>query len=132
VWIDDRAAEGLTRSQIEKATADARAKVERRTKKLSTGKALAGLSGKTVILVDDGIAGGSTMRTAIGALRRLGASRIIVAVPTAHSRSLEALRDLADEIACPNIRGGGSFAVAEAYEEWRDLSDDEVEAMLKP
>jgi predicted phosphoribosyltransferase len=86
---------------------------------------------RTVILVDDGIAAGSTMRTAIGALRRLGASRIIVAVPTAHSRSLEALRSLADEIVCPDIRGGGSFAVADAYEEWRDLSDDEVEAMLK-
>ena len=84
-----------------------------------------------MILVDDGIAAGSTMRTAIAALRKLGASRIVVAVPTAPSRSLEAMRKLADEIACPNIRGGGSFAVADAYQEWRDLSDDEVEAMLK-
>jgi predicted phosphoribosyltransferase len=71
------------------------------------------------------------MRTAIVALRRLGTGRIVVAAPTAHSRSLEALRKLADEIVCADIRGGGSFAVADAYEEWRDLSDDEVEAMLK-
>ena len=71
------------------------------------------------------------MRTAIAALRKLGAGRIVIAVPTAHSRSLEALRQLADEIVCADIRGGGSFAVADAYEEWRDLSDDEVEAMLE-
>ncbi|HEU4353405.1 MAG TPA: phosphoribosyltransferase family protein [Burkholderiales bacterium] len=133
VWIDEEAAENsrLTKAQVEKAVADARAKVERRTKTLSSGKALTGLSGKTVILVDDGIAAGSTMRTAIAALRKLGAGRIVVAVPTAPSRSLDVMRRFADEIVCPNIRGGGSFAVADAYEEWRDLSDDEVEAMLK-
>jgi predicted phosphoribosyltransferase len=86
---------------------------------------------KTVILVDDGIAAGSTMRAAIAALRKHGAGRIVVAVPTAHDRSVEALRSLADEIVCPDIRGGMRFAVADAYEEWRDLSDDEVEAILK-
>ena len=129
VWIDDRASEGLSAFQIEKATADARAKVERRRKRMGVDPSA--VKDSTVILVDDGIAAGSTMRTAIGALRRLGAGHIIVAVPTAHSRSLEALRTLADEIVCANIRGGGSFAVADAYEEWRDLSDDEVEAMLK-
>jgi predicted phosphoribosyltransferase len=130
VWIDERAAGGLSASQIREATAEARGKVERRSKKM--GVKPSAVKDCTVILVDDGIAAGSTMRTAIGALRRLGASRIIVAVPTAHSRSLEALRSLADEIVCPDIRGGGSFAVADAYAEWRDLSDDEVEAMLKP
>lgn len=134
VWIDQAAVKGygLTSSQVEKATADARAKVERRSKKLSSGNALRDLSGKTVILVDDGIAAGSTMRTAIAALRKLGAGRVVVAVPTAPARSLEAMRKLADEIVCADIRSGASFAVADAYEEWRDLSDDEVEAMLKP
>jgi predicted phosphoribosyltransferase len=133
-WIDQAAVEGygLTSSQVEKATADARAKVERRSKKLSSGNALRDLSGKTVILVDDGIAAGSTMRTAIDALRKLGAGRVVVAVPTAPARSLEAMRKLADEIVCADIRSGASFAVADAYEEWRDLSDDEVEAMLRP
>lgn len=133
-WIDQAAVEGygLTSSQVTKATADARAKVERRSKKLSSGNALRDLSGKTVILVDDGIAAGSTMRTAIDALRKLGAGRVVVAVPTAPARSLEAMRKLADEIVCADIRSGASFAVADAYEEWRDLSDDEVEAMLRP
>jgi predicted phosphoribosyltransferase len=134
VWLDQAAIENfsLGKQQVEKAVAAAHAKVERRSKKLCEGKTPAGVSGKTIILVDDGVAAGSTMRTAIAALRKLGAGRIVVAVPTAHSRSLEMLRALADEIVCPDIRARTPFAVADAYEEWRDLSDDEVEAMLKP
>jgi predicted phosphoribosyltransferase len=131
VWIDDAAVEqyGLTPAQIQKATADARGKVERRRARFS-GKEIA-LAGKTVILVDDGIAAGSTMRTAIAALRTLGAGRIVVAVPTAHERSLDLLRTLADDVICADIRGGMRFAVADAYEQWHDLTDDEVQAMLK-
>jgi predicted phosphoribosyltransferase len=134
VWIDQDAVEnfGLDEAQIEKAIAEARAKVERRNARLRSGKALLDLSDRTLILVDDGIAAGSTMRTAIAALRKAGAGRIVVTVPTAHGRSVEALRSLADDIVCPNIRSGMRFAVADAYEEWRDLSDDEIEAMRKP
>jgi len=131
VWIDRGAVQnfGLETEQTERATAEARAKVERRNARLRGNRPLPEL--KTVILVDDGIAAGSTMRTAIAALRKHGAGRIVVAVPTAHERSVEALRRLADEIVCPDIRGGMRFAVADAYQEWRDLSDDEIEAMLK-
>jgi putative phosphoribosyl transferase len=133
-WIDQAAVDnlGLDEQQIEKALAQARTKVERRNARLRGNKPLPDLAKSTVILVDDGIAAGSTMRTAIAALRKLGAGRIVVAVPTAHARSVEALRELADEIVCPDIRSGMRFAVADAYEEWRDLSDDEVEAILKP
>ena len=84
-----------------------------------------------MILVDDGIAAGSTMRTAIAALRKQGASSIIVAVPTAHQRAFDAIAKLADEAYCANLRGGGRFAVAEAYAEWHDLTDDEVAALIR-
>lgn len=131
VWIDESAVESyrLGKEQVEKAIADARAKVERRRARFC-GEPLA-IKGRTVILVDDGIAAGSTMRTAIAALRNLGAARVVVAVPTAHDRSLATLRALADEAVCANVRGGPRFAVADAYEEWHDVSDDEAEAMLK-
>jgi predicted phosphoribosyltransferase len=134
VWIDAVAAEryGLRPDQIDKAIAEAQAKVERRNRKFRAWTLAPPLDGRTIILVDDGIAAGSTMRTAIAALRKQGAGKIVVAVPTAHARSVEALRALADEVVCADIRGGASFAVADAYEEWHDLSDDEVEAMLKP
>ena len=132
VWIDQAAVEnfGLRQDQIDKAIADAQAKVARRNARFETR--LTDLGGKTIVLVDDGIAAGATMRTAIAALRKLGAARIVVAVPTAHDRSLDAMRKLADEVVCADIRGGARFAVADAYEEWRDLSDGEIEGMLKP
>jgi putative phosphoribosyl transferase len=133
VWLDEAAADshGLTQAQIDKAVADARAKVERRNERFHALAAPQDLGGRTVILVDDGVAAGSTMRTAIAALRKLGVRHIVVAVPTGHSRSLEALRSLADEVVCADIRGGPRFAVAHAYEEWHDVSDDEVAALLK-
>jgi putative phosphoribosyl transferase len=132
-WIDHAAIDnfGLKTEQIEKAIALARAKVERRNARLRGHASLPEFKNSTVILVDDGIAAGSTMRTAITALRKRLAGRVVVAVPTAHDRSVDALRKLADEIVCPDIRGGMCFAVADAYEEWCDLSDDEIEAMLK-
>lgn len=132
VWLDQAAVEsyGLKKEQVDKALAEARAKVERRRARFCP--APLDFKGKTVILVDDGVAAGSTMRAAIGAVRHLGAAHVVVAVPTGHSRSLERLRALADEVVCADARGGASFAVADAYEEWHDVSDDEVEAMLEP
>lgn len=133
VWIDDAAAArwDLTREQIEKGIAEARAKVERRNARLRSGRPLPGLAGRTAILVDDGIAAGSTMRAAIAALGKLGAGNVVVAVPTASRSALLAIGRLADAVHCPDIRGGPSFAVADAYEEWRDLPDEEVEAILQ-
>jgi predicted phosphoribosyltransferase len=134
VWIDDEARErwGLTREQVDQGIAEARAKVERRMLRLRGARALPGVAGRPVILVDDGIAAGSTMRTAIAALRKLKPAEIAVAVPTAHERALEAIAKLADRVCCANVRGGFSFAVADAYEIWRDLTEDEIAAMLGP
>jgi len=134
VLLDDAAIErhGVKPGQIEKAVADAHAKVERRSARLRKGRAALALEGRTVIVVDDGIAAGSTMRAAIAALRRQGAGKIVVAVPTAHQPTLDAISKLADETFCANVRGGGgSFAVADAYEEWRDLPDEEIETLLE-
>jgi putative phosphoribosyl transferase len=133
VWLDAERVEGcgLREDQVQSAVAQARAKVERRLARLRADRTALALEGRTVILVDDGIAAGSTMRTAIAALRRQGASRIVVAVPTAHQAAFAAIGKLADEAYCANIRGGASFAVADAYAEWRDLGDDEIAALLQ-
>jgi predicted phosphoribosyltransferase len=133
MWIDNGAAArgNLTREQIENGIAEARAKVERRNARLRSGRPLPDLAGRTVILVDDGIAAGSTMHAAIAALRKLGVATVVVAVPTASRRATQVIGALADAVYCPDIRGGPSFAVADAYEEWRDLADEEVEAILK-
>jgi predicted phosphoribosyltransferase len=82
-------------------------------------------------VVDDGLASGYTMLTSIEFLRRLNPERIIAAAPTAHERTVKKIVGQVDEFHCPNIRGGYSFAVAEAYKEWYDLSDGEVLDILK-
>ena len=132
VWIDDAARErwSLSPLHIEKGIADARAKVERRNARLRGARAFPEVAGRPLILVDDGIAAGSTMRTAIAALRKHDPAEIVVAVPTAHESALAAIGMLADQVCCPDVRGGFRFAVADAYEIWRDLTEDEVAAML--
>jgi putative phosphoribosyl transferase len=134
VWLDKErmAGHGLTAAQTESAIAAARAKVERRLARLRAGRAPLALDGRTVLVVDDGIAAGSTMRTAIGAVRQAGASTIVIATPTAHKSALDALSKLVDAAYCANVRGGtGGFAVADAYAEWRDLGDEEIATLLR-
>jgi predicted phosphoribosyltransferase len=128
VWLDDEAVQrfGLTQEQVGHGVAEARAKVERRMARLHAGRPIPGMNGRPVILVDDGIAAGSTMRTAVAAVRQQAAFPIIVAVPTGHERAVETIVEVADEVYCANIRGGYSFAVAAAYDEWSDVSEDEI------
>ena len=132
VWINeaDVLDYHLSRADVQRSTASARDKVERRLRRLRGKRPLPSFAARQLILVDDGIAAGSTLRTAIGALRRQGASEIVVAVPTGHLRSVQLIAELADAVYCANVRGGSRFAVADAYEEWRDLNEDEVAAIL--
>jgi predicted phosphoribosyltransferase len=85
---------------------------------------------RPVILVDDGLASGFTLRVAIKALRQAGATNVILAVPTAHSESVQTILREVEAIYCPNLRSGPSFAVADAYEQWSDLDEQEVKRIL--
>jgi putative phosphoribosyl transferase len=133
VWLDESRMSGhrLSPAQVERAVGEARAKVERRLARLRGARSPLALDSRAVIAVDDGIAGGATMRAAIAALRRAGAACVVVAVPTAHRSALDAISKLAEAAYCANVRGGASFAVADAYAQWRDLADDEIEALLQ-
>ncbi len=108
--------------QVEKTAASMRAREER----LRGGKPYPQLGGTAVIVVDDGLASGYTMRAAVQFLKRQGAGRVMVAVPTASERTVQDLLAEVDELVCLNVRGGWSFAVAEAYENWYDLEEEEV------
>lgn len=132
-WVDEAAVLrlGLSPEAVKRSTATARSKIERRLTLLRGDRDLPGLEGRSVLVVDDGIAAGSTMRAAVSALRSLGASKVITAVPTGHATSVEAIAELVDEIWCANVRGGWSFAVADAYESWRDLSEGEIAEILE-
>ena len=70
------------------------------------------------------------MRVAVEALRKAGANHIIVAVPTGHSGPVQGIASEVEGLYCPNIRGGWSFAVADAYERWSDVDEQEVVRIL--
>jgi len=133
-WINevDPRRFALSAEDVERSTAAAREKVARCVAQLRGALPMPALADRPALLVDDGIAAGSTLRTAIAALRRLGARRIVVAVPTGHDRSADLIATLADDVYCANLRGGGRFAVADAYEQWTDVSDDEALSLLRP
>jgi putative phosphoribosyl transferase len=120
----------LDAEQVEAATRRALDKVERRLRRFRGPRPLPAVEGATLILVDDGIAAGSTMRVALDALRRQGAGRVVVAVPTGHAQSVVEIARQADSLYCANVRGGWSFAVADAYENWDDVDEDEVARIL--
>jgi predicted phosphoribosyltransferase len=109
----------------------ARAKVGRRVRGLRTRGGPLVPAGGTAVLVDDGLASGITMETAVEAIRDAGAGQVIVAVPTGHERAVERISRVVDEIHCANVRSGRSFAVADAYQEWTDLDDAAVEEILE-
>ncbi len=88
------------------------------------------LSGKTVILVDDGIATGYTMRAAIAALKQKKPAKIIVAVPVAARSTCDEIAPLVDELICP-MRPNNFYAVGLWYNDFAQTTDDEVMELLQ-
>jgi predicted phosphoribosyltransferase len=120
----------LGEEEVRRGVQQTGAKVRRRVAELRGAEGAPDLSGRSAIVVDDGLASGFTMRTAVEALRKLGPSRIVVAVPTGSLRSVEELAARADALYCANVRGGWSFAVADAYQRWYDVDEREVREIL--
>ena len=131
-WINETAVRhyNLDEDAVLEATRDAQEKVERRFRTLRGTCPFPLLENRKVILVDDGIAAGSTVRAAILTLHKQLCSMIIIATPTAHDTSLAEIAVLADRVYCANLRAGWSFAVADAYRDWTDVSENEVMQIL--
>jgi len=87
--------------------------------------------GKRVLLLDDGIASGFSMRAAAHWMNKKQAKEVYIATPTAPLRSLEHLESVVDGIYCANIRTGFAFAVADAYKNWYDLPTVEAQEYME-
>jgi len=116
--------------EIEQILAQQRLEIKRRIQTLREGRPLPSIKERTVILVDDGIAMGSTMHVAVELCRKKGAKKIIVAVPVAGRQTIQKFSQMADEVIV--LESPVNFyAVAQVYENWYDVSDEEVLEFLK-
>lgn len=124
-FIFDWAEKELSKSEIEKIKKQQKSEIKRRIKVLRKGKPLPKISGRIVILIDDGLAMGSTMIATIMLCKKKKAKKIIVAVPVAGESVADNIKKMVDEIIV--LEKPKFFqAVAQAYENWYDVSDREV------
>jgi putative phosphoribosyl transferase len=117
---------GLTEKQIKEGIEQTSEKVLRRVKRFRGDAPFPDLAKHRTILVDDGLASGFTMLVAIEALRKAGTQHLSVAVPTGPASSLPRMASEVEALYCANIRAGFGFAVADAYEEWTDVTEEEA------
>ena len=116
-------------SEVDAAIAREREELARRERRFRRGRAPLALGGKTVLLVDDGLATGATMRAAVAAVRRLGPAAIVVAVPTAAPQACDDARAVADACVCVSTPPH-FMAVGEWYADFSQTTDEEVEELL--
>ncbi len=120
---------GMRMADVQARAADERAEIARRRALYLGGRARVPLAGRTVVLVDDGIATGTTVRAALKGLRRSGAAALVLAVPLAPPDTLESLRGEVDRLVC--LRQPQPFrAVGGHYVDFHQVPDDEVIALL--
>ena len=115
---------------VKKILAEQKQEVKRRIKILREGRKLPSLKNKIVILIDDGLAMGSTMEAAIKTAKAEGAKKLVLAVPVAGREVLARMKEMADEVICLEVPLFFQ-AVAQVYENWSDLEDKEVIAIMK-
>jgi predicted phosphoribosyltransferase len=121
---------GISPHAVEEVAAREHLELQRRDRLYRNGRPSPTLEGRTVILVDDGLATGSTMEAAIAALRQHRPSSIIVAAPVGAPETCERLKALADDVIC--LETPRLFqAVGSWYERFDQTSDDEVVALLR-
>ena len=122
---------GLSAEVVEQCISRTREMVRERNRRLRGGRPFPDLTGRTIILVDDGLASGFSMLAAAESIKTQRPSKMLVAVPTGSAHAIALLAPKVDELICLNVRSGPIFAVADAYENWYDLSDDEVLEYLR-
>ena len=120
----------ITPAEVTRVAEEVRAEIERRATVYPGGWPLPPIEGKTVWLVDDGLATGLTMLAGAQMLRARGPRRLAVAIPCSPTDSLARVASLADEVWCLYVQYARPFAVASYYRDFHDLADAEVRAAL--
>jgi putative phosphoribosyl transferase len=120
---------GVSPEYLGRVTDEERAEAQHRERHYRGGRALARMKGRTVILVDDGLATGATMKAAVRSVRRREPARVVVAVPVGAADSCADLRREADEVVCPFERTWFG-SVGSYYRDFSQTREEEVEEIL--
>lgn len=120
---------GLSRERVMEIAAREAEELKRREEAYRGDRRALELRGKTVIVVDDGLATGASMSVALIALRKLGAARLICAVPVSSTSACRKLAGLADEVVCA-YTPDDFHAVGQFYDNFAQTTDEEVRALL--
>lgn len=123
-------AAGVSQEEIDQVTAEERAELERRERQYRDDRPFPDLQGKTVILVDDGLATGATMKAAVTAVRQKNPTRVVVAVPVAARETCRDFQTIADEIVCAE-EPEPFYAVGMWYDDFDQTTDEEVHELLE-
>ena len=122
---------GLSSQQINYQASKVIAAIRQRSLAYRGDRPLISVTGKTVIIIDDGLASGFTMMAAVESVRRRRPKEIVVAVPVASAMALERLEKVTDKVVACATGSMPEFYIADFYRYWHDLSDDEVIRYLK-
>jgi len=120
---------GRNRHEFSKVAEQERVELLRRDELYRSGRPPIDVSGRTAVVVDDGVATGASMRAAVAALRLSGPDRIVIAVPVCLAGAMRELEEIADDVVCP-WNPSDFMAVGQAYQRFDQTSDDEVRAIL--
>jgi putative phosphoribosyl transferase len=121
---------GISPAAVESVASRELLEMERQQRTYRGNAPLPEFFGRTIVVVDDGLASGSTMRAAVGALRQNHPARIIVAVPVAAAETVRLLREEADDVVCL-IAALDFHAVSMWYEDFSQTSDAEIRSLLQ-
>jgi predicted phosphoribosyltransferase len=132
VFVDEEIAGlvGVSRDYVERRAREELREVRRRAEEYRGGREMPDLSGKTVILVDDGLATGLTMMAAVHMARNKGAEKVVVAVPVSPPETVAKLRRHADEVICLETPTN-FYAIGQFYERFDQLTDEETNSILR-
>ncbi|TDC77431.1 phosphoribosyltransferase [Micromonospora sp. KC606] len=127
--LNDPVAARLGPDDVAEVQRREQAELDRREARYRAGRPPLDLSGRTAVIVDDGLATGATARVAVEVARHLGARRVVVAVPVGSQEAYEMLAAEADQIVCAQ-RPPDFGAVSAYYDDFHEVSDDEVAEAL--